>query len=162
MTAPGHLDYEGAAPVVGFSGRLQPQNREQGLTFMRKQWTILFCDPQVKSCPISDFLDLCRPEHQVKILHILELLEEMGPNLPRPYADTLHDGIHEIRVKLSGEQVRLLYFFCFERFIIFFEVLRKHTSRVPEEYIRKTSHYRDEIIKRLNKSLLEGVAHVDP
>ncbi len=31
-----------------------------------------------------------------------QLLEEKGPPLPRPYADLLTDGIHELRVKLSG------------------------------------------------------------
>lgn len=48
----------------------------------------------------------------------ISILEENGPILPRPYADLLRNEIHELRVKLSGSQVRILYFFCFEDFIV--------------------------------------------
>jgi hypothetical protein len=40
----------------------------------------------------------------------------MGPTLPRPYADLLKDGIHELRIRLSGDHIRMLYFFCFRKF----------------------------------------------
>jgi hypothetical protein len=123
---------------------------------LNKKWNILFCDPEIKICPITDFIDSCRPEHQVKLLHFIKLLEEMGPNLPRPYADLLHDGIHELRIKLSGEQFRLLYFFCHECYIIFFEVLNKKSSRVPEKLISQSIKYRESVIKRSDKDRLEG------
>jgi hypothetical protein len=128
---------------------------------MEKKWTVLFCDPGAVVCPVTTFLDGCRPQHRVKILRLLGLLEEMGPTLPRPYADLLHDGIHELRVKLSGEQVRLFYFFCFERYIIFFEVLHKHTDQVPETVIRRTSLYRDKILAGLKPGLLEEAVRAD-
>jgi phage-related protein len=126
-----------------------------------KKWTVLFCDPSAAACPITDFLDRCRPEHRAKVLHLIGLLEELGPNLPRPYADLLHDGIHELRVKLSGEHVRLLYFFCFERFIVFFDVLYKHTDRVPEAVIRRTGLYRDKLLAGLNPAELEEAVRAD-
>jgi hypothetical protein len=43
-------------------------------------------------------------KNKAKILSWLSMLEEKGPILPRPYADLLRDGIHEIRIKLSGNQ----------------------------------------------------------
>ena len=121
---------------------------------MKKKWHILFCDPFMKPCPVSEFLDSCRPEHQVKVLHFLELLEEMGPTLPRPYADLLEDGIHELRVKLSGEQMRLLYFFCYETYIVVYRALRKRTDRVPVEYINETRNYRDVFLRRIDRDTL--------
>jgi phage-related protein len=81
----------------------------------------------------------------------MKLLGEMGPNLPRPYADLLRDGVHELRVKLSGEQIRLLYFFCYEYYIVFFEVFHKHTDKVPERYIIETANYRRSLLHRLSK-----------
>jgi hypothetical protein len=128
---------------------------------VQKKWTVLFCDPRAQFCPVTDFLDGCRPEHRVKILRLLGLLEEMGPNLPRPYADLLHDGIHELRVKLSGEQVRLFYFFCFERFIVFFDFFYKNSDRVPETIIRRTGVYRDKILAGLQPELLEEAIRAD-
>ena len=41
----------------------------------------------------------------------LERLREMGQELRRPEADYLRDGIHELRVGLSGVHQRILYFF---------------------------------------------------
>jgi len=128
---------------------------------MNKKFNILFCDPFMKPCPVSEFLDYCRPEHQVKVLHFLELLEEMGPTLPRPYADLLEDGIHELRVKLSGDQMRLLYFFCFETYIIVYRALRKTASKVPDEYIRETRRYREAFLSRMDHETLRRYADVE-
>ena len=128
---------------------------------MNKKWSLLFCVPFMKPCPVSEFLDSCRPEHQVKVMHFLELLEEMGPTLPRPYADLLEDGIHELRIKLSGDQMRLLYFFCFETYIIVYRALRKNTSRLPDEYIRETVQYRALFLSRMDPGTIGRLTDVD-
>jgi hypothetical protein len=128
---------------------------------MNKKWNILFCDPFLKPCPVSEFLASCRPEHQVKVLHFLELLEAMGPTLPRPYADLLEDGIHELRVRLSGDHMRLLYFFCFETTIVVYRALRKTQGKVPEKYVRETKKYREMFLHRINRNDLEGYDHVE-
>jgi hypothetical protein len=121
---------------------------------MNKKWSIIFCDPYMNPCPISEFLDSCRPEHQVKVLHFLELLEEMGPNLPRPYADLLEDGIHELRVRLSGDQMRLLYFFCYETYIVVYQALRKTGGKVPAKYIQEMRQYREGFLGRVDRDAL--------
>lgn len=122
---------------------------------MHKKWSILFCDPYFSPCPAEDFLESCRPAHQIKVLHFLELLEESGPTVPRPYADLLREGVHELRIKLSGDQVRLLYFFCFETFIVFHQALKKHTSAVPEHFIDDTLKYRHVLMSRIARKDLE-------
>jgi len=99
--------------------------------------------------------------HQVKVLHFLELLEEMGPTLPRPYADLLEDGIHELRVKLSGDQMRLLYFFCFETYIVVYRALIKNTSKVPDHYIRETRRYREAFLLRIDRDAIRRYADVE-
>jgi hypothetical protein len=128
---------------------------------MNKKWHVLFCDPFMKLCPVSEFLDSSRPEHRVKILHFIELLEEMGPTLPRPYADLLEDGIHELRVKLSGEQFRLLYFFCYEKYIVLYRALQKRTDQVPTEYIRETKNYREEFLARMDRDALRRISDAE-
>jgi hypothetical protein len=81
--------------------------------------------------------------------------------LPRPYSDLLHDGIHELRVHVAGEPIRLLYFFMFETYIIFYQALHKHTDRVPERVITETRTYRDDVARRLDRKHLEAVVHAD-
>jgi DNA-binding Xre family transcriptional regulator len=122
---------------------------------LNKKWSILFCDPYFRPCPAAEFLESCRPSHQIKVLHFLELLEETGPTLPRPYADLLRGGIHELRIKLSGDQVRLLYFFCFETFIVLYQALKKHTSAVPKNFIEDTLRYRQALMGRIGREELE-------
>ena len=121
----------------------------------QKKWKILYCDALMKMCPISEFIETRPPRHQVKILRFLDLLEEMGPTLSRPYADILYDGIHELRITLSGDPVRFLYFFCFKNYIIFYQAFWKHTDRVPQKYIKQTIRYRNEFLLRTDQKQLE-------
>lgn len=128
---------------------------------MLNRWHILYCDEALKLCPVTNFINARQPRHQVKILRFLSLLEEMGPSLPRPYADILHDGIHELRIKLSGDQVRLLYFFCYRKFIVLYYAFVKTESRVPERLIRKVAGYRENLLARTDPRQLEALIHED-
>jgi len=119
------------------------------------KWHILFCDDQMATCPVSEFVDGCQPKHQVKIIRFLSLLEDYGPTLPRPYADLLYDGIHELRIKLSGDQIRMLYFFCYRKFIILYFAFIKTTDRVPDRFIRKVIDYRNDFLERVSHGRLE-------
>lgn len=48
---------------------------------------------------------------QDKLIARIELLEEKGHELRRPHADTLRDGIHELRAVSQRVNYRVLYFF---------------------------------------------------
>ena len=69
-------------------------------------------------CPVEDFIDSLPAKIRGKVFKWLELLEEKGPDLPRPYADTLRDKIRELRVPYGNLQIRLLYFFWKGRVIV--------------------------------------------
>ena len=119
------------------------------------KWHLLYCDRDVPRCPVTEFIDSSPPRHQVKILRFLGLLEEMGPTLPRPYADLLEDGIHELRIRLSGGQIRMLYFFCYQKYIVLYYAFVKNTDRVPEAFIRKVAEYRNDFLRRYGPQALE-------
>ena len=126
---------------------------------MRNRWHIVYCDEQMEPCPVTDFIDACAPKHQVKILRFLSLLEQMGPTLPRPYSDLLKDGIHELRIKLSGDQIRMLYFFCFRKYIVFYVAFVKNTDRVPEKFIHRVKRYRNNFLERISAKKLEELVN---
>jgi hypothetical protein len=127
---------------------------------MEQKWHILFCDEMEQACPVTDFINTCHPRHQVKVLRLLSLLEEQGPILPRPYADVLYDGIHELRFTISRERVRVLYFFCYQNFIVLYYVFFKNTRKVPEKYINKVIEYRSDFLERVSPKNLEDVSRV--
>ena len=120
------------------------------------KWHLIYCDREIRHCPVTDFIDSSPPNHQVKILRFLGLLEEMGPTLPRPYADLLQDGIHELRIRLSGDQIRMLYFFCYQKYIVLYYAFVKNTDRVPVEFIRKVVAYRNDFLRRYDPPALEA------
>ena len=63
------------------------------------------------SCPFLEWFEKLPTKAQDKCYLRLERLREMGHELRRPEADYLRDGIHELRVSLSGVHHRILYFF---------------------------------------------------
>ena len=104
---------------------------------MPNNWKVIFYETEVEECPFGEYLDSLRIKQQAKLYSWLDLLEKQGPNLPRPYADFLTDEIHELRVKISGDQVRALYFFCYRDFIVVTHAFIKTTSKVPKKEIRR-------------------------
>ena len=94
-------------------------------------------------------------------MSLISFLEEMGPILPRPYADLLEDGIHELRIKLSGDQVRMLYFFCYKDFIVLTHAFNKTTSEVPKSEIKKAQKFRKDFLQRFNENQLKEAQNED-
>ncbi|MDR2210308.1 MAG: type II toxin-antitoxin system RelE/ParE family toxin [Spirochaetaceae bacterium] len=96
-------------------------------------------------------MDALPLRERVKTLAFIGLLETNGPHLPRPYADLLKNGIHELRIKLTGTQVRILYFFCFQNIIVLTNIFEKHTNTVPESEIKLAMVYRADFFSRYSE-----------
>jgi hypothetical protein len=122
---------------------------------MGKQWHVLYYETINRNCPIQEFIDNQNKRNQAKILSFFSLLEERGPTLPRPYADLLQEGIHELRIKLQGKQTRVLYFFSFKSFIILTHAFVKPTGKVPKGEIKKAIKYRDDFLNRADEKQLK-------
>lgn len=114
-------------------------------------WHVLYYESVDGKCPMMEFIESRNERNQAKILAVVAALEEKGPNLPRPYADLLEDGIHELRVKLSGSQIRIFYFFCFRDFIVLANVLHKNTAKVPESDIKEAKRCRGDFLARFDE-----------
>ena len=67
-------------------------------------WHVIYYETDKGQCPVQDFIDSRHKKRdQAKLLAQIEALEQHGPTLPRPYADLLEDGVHELRIKLSSD-----------------------------------------------------------
>ena len=115
------------------------------------KWNVLYYESETGVCEVQDYLKSRKPSDKAKALAWIKLLEEQGPQLPRPYADLLRDGIHELRIKLSGDQLRVLYFFTFKDLIILTHTFVKRTSKVPAAEIEKAIRIRELFLKRFPK-----------
>ena len=114
---------------------------------MRK-WTAIYYEDEKGYCQISEFLDSLPSSARAKVLAWISALEEQGSTLPRPYADLLEDGIHELRIKVKGDQERILYFFVFQDYIILTHQFEKHTQKVDKAEIKKAKSIRNNFERR--------------
>ncbi len=121
------------------------------------RWHLVYYENEQEQCFIQEFIDSRTQTEQAKILAFLSILEEKGPNLPRPYADLLQEGIHELRVKVSGQQVRILYFFCYRSYIVLTHAFTKSSARVPSREIRKANQYREDFLNRYSEEKLKEI-----
>jgi hypothetical protein len=124
---------------------------------MNIDWKLIYYEDQNGYSEVLDFINSLKENDQVKLLSWISILEEKGPNLPRPYSDLLKDGIHELRIKLSGTQIRILYFFCYREFIILTNKFVKNAKKVPEKEILKAIELKNKFLQKYNnyKKLLE-------
>jgi phage-related protein len=118
---------------------------------MADEWHIYYYDKADGVSPVQDYINALPLRERAKTLAFIGLLEAKGPNLPRPYADLLKDGIHELRIKLAGAQTRILYFFCYQSIIVLTNVFEKHTGAVPESEITLAKICREDFLSRYSE-----------
>ncbi|MDR2476377.1 MAG: type II toxin-antitoxin system RelE/ParE family toxin [Treponema sp.] len=116
-----------------------------------KDWHVFYYSQQDGAYPVEEYIAALPKDDRSKTLAFIGLLKERGPDLPRPYADILEDGIHEPRIKLTGTQTRILYFFCYQNTIILTNVFEKHTDKVPGSEIRTAKKRRADFLARFSE-----------
>lgn len=98
-------------------------------------------------CQVRDFLRKAPKRHRAKIGRWILKLEQEGPQLPRPYADTLESGIRELRIPIEHHQYRLLHFVHGKVAVLTNGVLKKG-DEVPEGEIEKARRCRADWLRR--------------
>lgn len=85
--------------------------------------------------PVEKFLDELPEKHQQKIAGFVDLLEEHGPALRRPYADHVRGPIRELRIQFGRGEYRILHFFMLRDLVVLLHAFRKKTEAIPEREI---------------------------
>ena len=99
------------------------------------EYEIIFYTRSSGQCPMDEFLDELPVKVRAKLMKWMEILEVEGPNLPRPFADSVRGKIRELRLQFGGNQYRCLYFFHGKQIVMTHGFLKK-TDHVPEGEIR--------------------------
>jgi len=119
---------------------------------MSGTWQVHYYSREDGSMPVKEYIDNLSLRERAKVMAFIKLLEDRGPSLPRPYADLLDDGIHELRIKLTGTQTRILYFFCYQDIIVLTNVFDKHTKKVPIDKIELAKESRTDFLTRFKET----------
>lgn len=80
-------------------------------------------------------------------MKFFELLEEKGPNLPRPYADTVHGKIRELVIDIQHHGYRFLHFYAGKTIVITHGFLKK-TQKTPPAEIERAERYISDWLRR--------------
>lgn len=88
---------------------------------------VLFYAESDGRCPVLEWLDGLDSKVQLKCLVRIERLAELGHELRRPEADTLRDGVHELRASYRGVHHRILYFFHESRAVLVHGLVKQRT-----------------------------------
>jgi phage-related protein len=126
---------------------------------MERQWKLHFYKSEDGSCLVREFLDSLDVRERAKAASWINMLNEHGINLHRPFADLLEDGIHELRMKLTGDQVRVLYFFCFRDYIVMTHDFIKTSDKVSRKEIIRAKDCRNDFLKRYNANTIRRLDH---
>ena len=124
---------------------------------MQKEWKIKYYKNNEGECPIEDFIKTLSKKEQEKVKAYLEYLKQEGINIRRPQADYLRDGIYELRLKLKEKNLRTLYFFCFENYIVLTHAFFKKTKRVPTNEINRALIYKQDFLNKYNINNIEEI-----
>lgn len=101
--------------------------------------------------PAKDFLENLNSKIRTKAIWELNLLQEKGTELKKPYCDYLQDGIWELRIKFSSDIVRIFYFFNNNEIILLLNGFVKKTQKTPKEEIEKVLKYKKDFEERNKK-----------
>jgi hypothetical protein len=86
--------------------------------------------------PMEEWLDGLPAKARAKCLYYMRLLAAFGHELRRPVADSLREGIYELRPSHQGVAYRVLYFFNGHDVVVLSHGITKG-RRVPDEEIRR-------------------------
>ena len=91
--------------------------------------------------PVREWLKTLPVKAQIKCLAYLSQLEDRGHELRRPIADSLRDGIYELRPSCAGVHYRILYFFAGKDVVVVSHGLIKEAT-VPAADIQRAIAWR--------------------
>ncbi|MBL3591831.1 MAG: type II toxin-antitoxin system RelE/ParE family toxin [gamma proteobacterium endosymbiont of Lamellibrachia anaximandri] len=91
-------------------------------------WKITFYNPKVETETLN-----FPPGILANFLHIAEMIEELGPNLGKPYVGTMGSGLYEIRSKGKEGIGRSLYCTAKGREIIILHSFIKKSQKTPKK-----------------------------
>ena len=92
------------------------------------KWKITFYSERIEAQTLK-----LPPGILASLLHIMEMIEELGPNLGKPYVGKLDSGLYEIRSKGKEGIGRSLYCTIKGKEIVILHSFIKKTQKTPKK-----------------------------
>ena len=99
-------------------------------------WQVDFFLDERGGAPVEEYLAGLPVEHRAKLVALIKMLEQEGPNLPFPYSSQVRGKLRELRTQQGKDKLRILYFGDARRVFILLHGMVKRSAKLPEEDIR--------------------------
>jgi hypothetical protein len=99
-------------------------------------WHVDFFVDERGHAPVEEYLTSLPVQHRAKVLALIKMLEQEGPNLPFPYSSQVRGKLRELRTQQGKDKLRVLYFGDARRMFILLHGIVKRSAQLPEEDIR--------------------------
>jgi len=113
-----------------------------------KQYTCIFYETVHGNTPVEDFIEGLDEKTQNKFIFKKELLEQFGTKLGYPHTKNLKNELFELRLKSIKGQIRIIFFFYLNNFIILVHGFIKKTQKISKKEILTSKKRRDDFLKR--------------
>ena len=113
-----------------------------------KTFEVILYEKENGECPVEKFITSLDIKMRVKMIGLLELLEEKGNQLREPYSKPIENGIFELRCKVGNHNTRVLYFFYYEGKIVLTNGFVKKTMKTPPREIERAKRYRADFSRK--------------
>lgn len=98
--------------------------------------------------PVKELLDSLSQKTKQKIASWIDLLEQEGPHLRRPYADKVKDKLYELRIRFGFDNIRILYFFFLNDKIVLLHGFRKKDWEIKPNDLELAERRMEDFIHR--------------
>jgi len=112
-------------------------------------WQVDFFVDERGSAPVEEFLAGLPLSHRAKLIALVKMLEQEGPNLPFPYSSQVRRKLRELRTQQGKDRLRILYFGDANRVFILLHGIVKRSAELPEEDIRIAEQRMDSHNRRI-------------
>jgi len=120
---------------------------------MRKK--AIYYEDERNNRPVEEFINGLDAKSKGKVLARIEFLESHWKELRRPYVNSLQEGLYELRVIFSGNQVRVIYAYMFKDYIVLLHGSIKKTREVPQNDILKAKNRMNDFQMRFNEDKIK-------
>ena len=118
-------------------------------------YTVHFYETRRGDYPVKDFVEQLGKRSRAKIWRYVELLQQKGPSLIRPYTDHVYNKIRELRILVNEGNIRIFYCFMGKGNIILLHAFNKKTDKLPMREILKAKRNMDDFTLRHERGELE-------
>jgi phage-related protein len=122
-----------------------PYNREE--IFLSQNFRILYYVKQRNESEIQSFIEKQTLKTQQKIVILMKLLENFGPDLSMPHTKYLDNGLFELRTHSQNGHIRIFYFRLNQEEYLLTHAFIKKTNRTPIQKIKKAFRLKEQYEK---------------